>query len=424
MSSCIHCFNTVYHEACYRWGLCYFSDLRTNIFRISSMSLWSHLSNTSNGSRFGLNGSEDMQNITLMGISNLNLNENESLDITIATWMTMYIAPVLLFIAVFGNLLAFVVFSMPPYRQSLTAVLLRILAVVDTMIVVIHDGLETLALRVSGVNILTYNTITCKIFAPLYLWFRACSAWVLVIIAMERFIGILFPHRAKVINTRRRFGCIIFAVATGLLTIHAPLFVSTVRVSLYIPGVRSGGACKLQGDPKSLNLYFQILTWAILFVTCVLPFVFIITLNITIVYTLIKRRMEVHNSRENGSHANNAAAILISVSLTFIILTLPHALYLILQQYFRKIGDLESVDDTFVLLKYATICDSINHSINIVLYCLCGRKFRQCLWNMMCCVFFRRGSNIRMASNPVFGETGVSHTDSKMTIIGAASSSW
>ena len=347
---------------------------------------------TGNGSLYRSNGSADIENATIAGITN-STNVEDRLSIEIVNWMTMYIVPALLFLAAFGNMTAFVVFSMPPYRQSLTAVLFRILAVVDTMAVVIHDGLETLSLLVSGVNILTYNTATCRILVPVYLWSRAFSAWTLVIIGLERFIGILLPHRAKVINTKRRFAWITFAVATSLMAIHAPLFVTIVRVPLYIPGVRSGGACKLQGDPNRFEWYFKILGWLILFVTCVLPFAFIITFNVIIICTLVKRRLGISSSHDSESQTHNAAAILISVTFTYIILTLPHALYFILQQHYIKVGDQASYDDTFVLLKYAVICDTVNHSINIVLYCLCGRKFRQCLREMMCRVFLRKWSN-------------------------------
>ena len=363
------------------------------------MSVWGRLTNTSiyNGSISWENESAALGNNTTYWDPNLDVNQTDDVAASIAAWMNTYITPFLLFMAVFGNLTAFAVFSTPPYRQSLTSVLYRVLAVVDTMVVVIYDGLETFVLNVAGVNVLTYNIITCKLLVPLHIWSRAFSAWVLVIISLERFIGILFPHRAKVINTKRRFGWLTFAAAIGLLAFYSPLFVTIEQMSLDVQGVRSGGYCVFNLVPGRFKEYFLIMGWVTTLLACLIPFVFIITFNVSIICTLIKRRKQVLG---NDSDANSSAvAILISVSLTFFILTLPYALYFILQEYFLAIGDNASFEKTFILLKYANICDTANHSINIVLYCLCGRKFRQCLREMFCCVYRGRRSNVSRSNN-------------------------
>ena len=82
--------------------------------------------------------------------------------------MNEHIAPSLLFVAAIGNLVAFAVFSMPSYRHSLTSILYRVLAIADTMAVVIYDGFGTLARIASGENLIVYNTATCKLFVPLH----------------------------------------------------------------------------------------------------------------------------------------------------------------------------------------------------------------------------------------------------------------
>ena len=365
------------------------------------MSVWGRIKNISidNENSSWWNESVEQDNKTIFWGSHAGVNHEDDLAARVAVWMEVYITPALLFIAVLGNLISFVVFSTPPYRQSLTAVLYRVLAVVDTMVVVIYDGLKTFALLVSGVSVLNYNIVTCKLLVPLHLWSRAFSSWVLVIISLERFIGILYPHRAKVINTKWRFGWLTFAIAMSLLAFYSPLFITIGWSSLDVQGVRSGAICGLNIDRERFQEYFFILGWATTFLTCLIPFAFIITFNVSIVGALIRRRKQIHGNHDSETRNSGTIAILMAVSITFIILTLPYSLYFLLQVYFKSIQDYVSYEKTFILLKYANICDTANHSINIVLYCLCGRKFRQCLRDMFCCVYKRGRSNVTRSDN-------------------------
>ena len=322
-------------------------------------------------------------NATVTGFPFPQMTQEVSMAQKIAAWLLMCFSPFLLVAAVLGNLTSFAVFSMPSYRHSLTAMLYRILAVADTMAVVIQDGLNVVLSHVLGTDLMTYSTPTCKLLVPLHIWLRAFSAWVLVIIGLERFIGILFPHRAIVINTKRRFAWITVAVATGLLALYIPLLVSTERVF-----TEMGRFCKLSSNHHRLHAYFVIFDWMTLILTCLIPFVFIITFNVAIASVLVQRRKSVTSSHDD-SQTNSSVAMLIAVSLAFIVLTLPFGIYTILQDYYLREGDMASYRKTFVLFDFASICDSINHSINVVLYCLTGRKFRQCLREMMCCVWKR-----------------------------------
>ena len=235
------------------------------------------------------------ENGTLYGPPLINLPPETPLADQIIMWMNKYLVAFILCFVLFGNLTAFSVFSMPPYRHSVTAVLYRVLAVVDTMAVGIYDGLSTLPWAYARVKLMSYNNITCKLFSPL----------------------------------------------------------------------------------------------------CVLPFIFIISFNIAIIYVLLKRRRDITSSRDNHAQTNSAAMILIAVSFSFIMLTMPFAVFLILQKCFLFKEDIVSFQKTFILGAFANVCDAINHSINIVLYCFCGRKFRQCLWEMMRYGYWRNRSNVQ-----------------------------
>ena len=360
------------------------------------------------------NSSVVTDNVTTGRNDGLYFNYGSNLGYKIVSWMSEHIAPSLLFVAVIGNLVAFAVFSMPSYRHSLTSTLYRVLAVADTMAVVIYDGFGTLARIISGENLIVYSTATCKFFVPLHMWSRAFSAWVLVIIGLERVIGILRPHRAKVINSKRRYGWIITGTALALLCFYSPLFVSISRLPVFNQGVEFTGYCAFYTDRNHMKEYFMIFDWASLMLTSLLPFVVIISFNSAIIIALIKRRRQFSGTHGNETDKNNAVAILISVSLTFIVLTLPYAIYILLQRYYSSVGNYHSFEKTSVILGIlAPICDSLNHSINIALYCLCGRKFRRCLLEMLCCACCKRRSGV---SGPVASEI-ISHHDTRISAI-------
>ncbi len=79
----------------------------------------------------------------------------------------------------------------------------------------------------------------------------------------------------------------------------------------------------------------------------------------------------------NDAQVNNMTIMLLCVSLSFLILTAPWCIYIIMNSvngsYIQLFADV-----SFLLL-------AMNHSINFILYCLSGRRFRQKFVNMFRC---------------------------------------
>ena len=138
--------------------------------------------------------------------------------------MLKYVSTSMVFVSLIMNGATFMVFSSKQYRHSLDAMLRKFLAVSDATVVLVSDGFHTLSLQISGVSITTYNSITCKIFGTMHLMLRAFSAWILVFIALERVIGICFPHRSKVLNTKRRFMWLLLGISVVIIAFYSPLF--------------------------------------------------------------------------------------------------------------------------------------------------------------------------------------------------------
>ena len=70
--------------------------------------------------------------------------------------------------------------------------LYRIVAVTDTIVGVINDGLELLHMNIIGQSLISYNLITCKIIGVLQFWFRALT--ILVVLRLIPWIQDLFSY--------------------------------------------------------------------------------------------------------------------------------------------------------------------------------------------------------------------------------------
>ena len=128
------------------------------------------------------------------------------------------------------------------------------------------------------------------------------------------------------------------------------------------------------------------------------PFAIMGLTNICIIYKFIKAKMALKRGTESTNQALSKSAmrgtaILITVSLTFIILTGPYSIFYTL------------VENSFDPVVYVTVHmpTTLNHGINSVMYCIVGSKFRRELMELICCrkkFSDRSGKTLTQAAGP------------------------
>ena len=299
----------------------------------------------------------------------------------VLVWMLKYVSTSMVFISIILNGAVFIVFSSKEYRNNLDAMLRKFLAVSDALVVVLSDGLHTLAVQISGVSISTYNNITCKTIGTMHLFLRAFSAWILVLIALERFIGICFPLRAKEVNTKRNFLVLLLGIALVIVVLYSPLFDCLMYINVY----HGRGSCTMNFSSEFTRWYGLVFyDWMNMLMTCGLPSFWIIVLNIAIICSLITSRRFIQGAANSRANMNSQVAILITVSFTFVVLSAPMAVYFFCMAFTEAGEQFYSVFGWLMMLgNFAPIFDSIHHSIYFIFYCLCGKKFRRCLMNQL-----------------------------------------
>ncbi len=221
--------------------------------------------------------------------------------------------------------------------------------------------------------------MTCQLYWFLYYVFKHASVWVLVCMTGERCAAIMIPLKAKTFSN-----------------IKVAKIVSSVIVSVWVVLESQWffTATKIEGNGAVCCNYFKYADFYEVFDNMfysILPCVLIFVLNIVIISKLVLARLKYANSDQVSTLSKNAVStsiMLLSVSITFTVLTIPWAVIDILL-YIFEYNVSKAVYVLGMVLFYT------NHSCNAIMYALLGKKFRQEVIKFLC----RRGFGISSTEN-------------------------
>ena len=77
--------------------------------------------------------------------------------------------------------------------------------------------------------------------------------------------------------------------------------------------------------------------------------------------------------------------MLITVSVVFVLTTLPNCIMFIAQNYWDYEKDILTFANHYLIYQIVFVLSDSNHAVNFYLYFLSGRKFRQHFCNLICC---------------------------------------
>ena len=219
-----------------------------------------------------------------------------------------------------------------------------------------------------------YGWTDCKLAFYSWFFFRQYSSALLTMMTIEKFIALYFPFKTKSICTVRTAKW-----ASGSAGVFFAL--GNIFWFFVVKTVSSNGGrivfCTFT------DYYFPFaLTWIKIdsVIYSYFPLATMGVCNSAIIYKFIKAKMA---AKRGGTESTNQAlsnsamrgtAILLSVTITFLILTVPTNI--ILTQNFSTVDYLEP-------FLYFLVC--LNHSINGFLYCIVGTRFRKELIATLCC---------------------------------------
>ena len=228
----------------------------------------------------------------------------------------------------------------------------------------------------------------CKLGYFLLNFAAEYSSMLLAVMSIEKLVALYFPLKAKSYCTVGTAKWVTGILATIMAAFNSPILIWYKAI---------GKGCFMMNHRK----YFIMLNTV--FYSLVPTFSMLLA-NAAIIYKLmyIKYKGISHTKQSVSKSSNRGSVMVISVSLTFIILTTPRAVYNFLSLNFSR-TPLRSF--LIILMQY------LNHSINGVLYCIFGKKFRNELGKIIqSCRKKRLSENCATSMSSVTNETITTNT--------------
>ena len=307
----------------------------------------------------------------------------------------LYLPPLLVIIGTFGNIFSFIILRRRVMSKLSTYIYLAVLSLADTF--VLYVGLMRMWVgELAGFDLRDQHDWLCKITVMLLYISSDYSVWLIIAVTVERYIVVCHPLKASSLCNNSRAKKVIFLILflTFAINVH---FLWTIEIHYESLGNnQTKGKCLGTRDHEVL--VDQIWPWVDAVLYSFLPFVVIMVLNILI----IRQVLAAHRGREElqsgssfgdparrdhsrGDPGTKLTVMLLTVSFTFLVTTLPVNISLIITTLANTYSSDHHQMARFTLARTVTeMLMYVNHSINFFLYCATGQKFRQQVMWIMC----------------------------------------
>ena len=225
-------------------------------------------------------------------------------------------------------------------------------------------------LWLNNLDISPFTWTDCKLTYFCWYFSHHFSSGLLVIMSVEKFFALYFPLKTKTVCTVK--------TAKRVTIVAAVVFAAFDSQFFFIMEKHEDNNCKFTKVSKTYSMTLNRID-ATLYSFA--PFAIIGLLNLAIIYKFVKAKLEsVQASKTESTNqalsmsAMRGTTILITVSIMFILLTGPGEIMSSITHYPHP---------PVKAVVYISTC--VNHSINAVLYCIVGSRFRQEVLKILCC---------------------------------------
>ena len=192
---------------------------------------------------------------------------------TLAMTLLHIVIPVIVLMGTIGNTLSFCVLVRRRMRSTPMYFYLTLLAVADTFVLYV-SAFKVWIRAVTQFEVLHLSNFGCKLLMFILLCSFYLSAWLVVLVTLDRFLVIWFPFRGYLLMRirRARLTAAILAVVVAVYNVHVFWTMSLHRFGSTL-------TCDASEDNFFMTHVFEYLK---LISYCVVPFVIVIALNIAI----------------------------------------------------------------------------------------------------------------------------------------------
>ncbi|XP_014784041.2 thyrotropin-releasing hormone receptor [Octopus bimaculoides] len=307
--------------------------------------------------------------------------------------LLLYVSPLLLVLGTFGNIFSVFVMRQRSIIRMTAYVYLINLAIADS--VVLYIGLLRLWIsELTGMDIRNQTSWLCKLVVFCGYVSSDFSVWLIIAVTIERYIVVCHPRKVNNFCTVQRAKWVVCGLLLLFVAINIHFF-WTISLNERNVDNKISYYCSSRKDFDYLVTVLW--PWVDAFLYCFVPFGTILSLNTLIIRRIValsRGTIKMQSAQSNllqvrRCHTDsNRKLTLMLLTLSFMLLltTLPLAVSLILAHFwnFSMSRDLAWAAKYQLTKTIAELMMYLNHSMNFILYCTMGRKFRQQVVRMFC----------------------------------------
>ena len=294
-----------------------------------------------------------------------------------AKYIAMYYFPAHL--GLVGNTLSFLVMIKPNNWKMSTCIYMADISINDNlmMCIDIHTWF------VSVINVHKWYQLECKLAAYFGFFTLQCVTYQILAMTADKYIAIRWPHKAVTYSSPKRAKIIIVTILIFVSIYNLPHLFITELVK---------GKCYGYSIKSVLTIVYS---WSTFVLNGVSPFVLLIRMNYVIVKTVRNSRklfngdvpitgMET-KQRAMKNAENQLTTMLLLITTLFLILLFPTYIRFVYTAFVTSVTPSKLATSMFISeLSYKLYVT--NSGINFFLYCVSGKKFRNDLKEIVCCI--------------------------------------
>lgn len=296
-------------------------------------------------------------------------------------WLAPKVFPFITFpvTVIFGfpfNILSILTIIKSSLWQTTLFRYMAFVSISDLLVIIGYTSRGFAYLLIEYINELTYTILNCQIFVYLFITFGQISSLCIIAVTLDRYLCIIHPTKAKVWSTLGICNRIIFSIC--IYAIAVDFFILIVQdKSTRFSSTRVECTPKTKGGVFFYKYFLSFHNFIYAFV----PSISLGILNILIVRGLKRHVTETDNvtntetDRKMKATTRKLTVLNILISSSFILLTLPFASFNIYIRFGSKNFNTNVYEK--LIFEFFFTFNSINHMINFLFYCICGKTFRK-----------------------------------------------
>lgn len=307
------------------------------------------------------------------------------------------VPPILLLLGTVGNSLCIFVLTRKSIRSSTTALYLTALAFSD--LAVLYSGLlRQWLIYLFEVDVRHFSEAGCK----LNIWLVYCSldfsAWILIVVTLERVISAWLPHNYRSVCTKKSAAAVMVSIGVFILALNSHLLYGMVFNNVYDEFGNVIGVDKCEEINEDYYIFFnKTWPWIDLCVFCVIPFSVIVVGNTLILVKVVNSHRKLksavvpsvtvnsHRSPSSGhGKQSSMTTMLFTLNVVFLLCTSPVSIYNVGYSYWMSGASEQTVANLDLWWAIVNMFQYTNNSLNFLLYCLSGTKFRKEVIKIFC----------------------------------------